>query len=359
MNGTDIKGKGKGSNNGGTFDTFIDGFQRKAGFYKAARKSYLNAYQKDPLAKLLVAKLKLSPVKAGLLGFCIVALTYLAGFIQYLLTGHEVAGITQTPLDFVYDLYIVTLVYGYYIWVSTRPPFVFLELQENGVAVNDSEAYNRFVSRHVNGFINSKTIFLLSFLTSFGLACLAIIKGLAGTTVWGAEGASHFLLYFVKIPITWAIPWYMVCVIFLKEAATIWTFRKMLKQGKLNIDLFNKDRCGGLKPISDYLLTVVYFVVACGFGLTYLIARSISFGYFNFDTSINISFVVYLGLTYLFFLFPLHPVHKAMRKLGEEIRSGMGWDGFLPVRAFTGATLLKYTSGVLAPLLLRVTLYFL
>jgi hypothetical protein len=340
-------------------DRFIEDFQQKVSYYKYAKQNYLDSFQKDPLAKLLVQKFRFSPVKSGLVGLGIVLLTYIIGYIQFFWTGQEVAGITEAGFDFIYDLFLVPLVYGYYIWVSTRPPYIFLKLQEDGISFSNKEEYDGFVTFHVNNRINIKYIYISSFITSFGLACSTILLTASGTTVWGAPGANFMVLCFLKVPITWAIPWYMVCVIFLKETMTVWTFRKLLKSGKLNIDMFHKDKCGGLKPISDYLLTFVYLIVVCGFGLGYLISRSIKFGYFNQDIFIRLTSLVYLGLTYFYFYFPLHPVHKAMKKLELEIRAKMNWEGFLPLRAFTTSTFLKYVSSVIAPPLFLAILNYL
>lgn len=341
------------------FNKYIENFRAKVNFFRFARENYLNAYQKDPLAKLFVRKFRLSPIKSGLLGLGTVLLTYLIGCIQYLWSGQEVVGITRTILDFIYDLYLIPMVYGYYIWVSTRPPYIFLKLQEDGISFKNNDEYNRFVTLHVNYIINSRYIYILSFIIAFSLGCLTIYKGMTGSTIWGVPYANPILFYFFKVPITWGIPLYMVCVIFLKETMSVYTFRKLLNYGKLNIDMFHKDKCGGLKPISDYLLTFVYFIVACGLGLVYLVLRSVGFGYFKEDIIIKLALLGYLGITYFFFYFPLHPVHKVMKKLKEEIQTKMGWEGFLPVRAFTPSTLIKFTSALMVPLLFLAGLNFL
>lgn len=319
--------------------------------FKSAKDDYLHSYRRDPLASFLIKNLKFTPVKSALLGFGIVFLTYLAGYIVHFLMGEEVAGITMTPLDIVYDFFIIPVIYGYYLWISTRPSYVLLKIKENGVLLGTEKEFDKFISLHSNYIINHRWVHLISFLTAAGLVVTTISLAAAGSDLWGPENANYSILYFIKIPITWAIPQYMVCVIYLKELLSIWTFRKLLKHEELEINMFHRDRCGGLKPISDYLLTFTYFIMACGFAFVLLITRSIEFGYFKEDIFVNLSLFVYICISYVFFYFPLHPVHNLMQKLREDIKDTLQPGQFIPSRAFTFSTAGKLASAISAPIL--------
>ncbi len=331
-------------------------FKERVKIFKAARQSYLQSYQKDPLAFWLINKFKLSPLKSALLGAGIVGLTYLIGFALHWLQNREVAGITRTAVDIVYDFGLIPVIYGYYVWVSTAAPLVFFRLSGNGISLGRPGGYHTLVTRLSKDVINHKLVFMFSFAAALTTASVYLSKAVTYPSIWGAGTADFWVLYLVKIPVTWMIPWYMVCVIFLKEVLSIWSFNRLLVHRDLKINMFHPDKCGGLKPIGDYLLTFTYLIMGCGFGFVLLIYRSIEFGYFHRDRLVHLGLFIYLILSFFFFYFPLHPVHRLMKRLKREIQARIEQKRFLPSRAFTPAMLGKFVFAAAAPILLLLAL---
>lgn len=331
-------------------------FRQRVESFKYARENYLKTYRKDPLAFWLVNKLRLSPLRGAWLGAGIVCLTYLIGVFLYLVQNRQIAGITQTAIDIVYDFTLIPLIYGYYIWVSTTPPVVLFKLSENGVSMRNAGDYNKLVEHLSGNVINHKSIFLFSFAAALTTASIYFYKAVTYPNIWGDPADNFWVLYLLKIPITWTIPWYMACVIFLKQVAAIWSFNQLLQHPDLKINMFHPDRCGGLKPVGDYLIRFTYLMMGCGFGFVLLIYRSIEFKYFEKDILVHLCLIAYLLLSVFFFYFPFHPVNRLMKRLKREIQERLEQRRFLPSRAFTPAMFGQFILATTAPFFLLIAL---
>lgn len=337
-------------------DKRFNDFQAKLKTFKFAREHYLESYHKDPVALLFIKIFRLSPIKGAFLGLMAVLITHLLGFAIFSILNQEIFSIIKTRIDIIYDFCLIPIVFGYYIWVSTRSPLTFLRIYENGISIENKDEYNKYVTHLSNNIINNKAIYIFSLVASLFVAFIYILKIIGKLNIPGTEDTNYYIFCFFRLPITWIISWYMVCVIFIKQALSIWSFRKLLQHKHLKINMLHPDKCGGLKPISNYLINFTYFIMACGFGFVLLIYRSIKFEYFETNFIIHFSFIIYIIFSCLFFFFPLHPVHKLMKRLKKDMQKKIGLKRFIPNWAFTPSMVWKFVFATAAPYLLLIIL---
>ena len=337
-------------------DQFLE-FSRKLARFRQANESYFQGYQSDPLARLLIGKLKMSPLKSTLLGLAVVVATYAMGVGVLFATGKGVAGITKTGIDIIYDFSLIPLVYGYYVWMSTRPMYVFLKLNENNVATDKQDEYDQFVHRSVHGVINHPLIYLFSISAALGVAAYHYLSAAGGSNIWGDDPAVFWIFYFIKIPVTWMLAWYMTCVIVLKAILSTWRFRLLLTQSYFQIDVANRDAHGGLKPLIGFSINISYFIVACGAGLTLLVARGLTLEYFQKDLLVHLALFLYLAVSFWFFYLALNPIQSLIKKTLERIDRTLERYKLVPRTVFTLATVCRCLCLTLAPVVLLLLLF--
>ena len=285
---------------------------------REARRKYLFSFVSDPLASFVIRKLRLNPVKNALIGLGFVFVTYLAGFLLHLLTGQEVAGITKTWVDILYDFLLVPVVFGYYVWISPRAGWTFLEMKDRGVELSGGKDYTDTVAGYVNDIVNHRFWVRASAMVTLGLIAITYITFFRGETIWGPGEASPYIFLFWKVPVVWGLSWYMVMMVFSKEIAMVYSVRKLVRSGRLVLNFSHPDRQGGLKPIYDYAKNFSYFITAIGFGFALLYFRGFRYEYIYRDVMVNAGFLVYLGLACFFFFSPLSPVQKVVKGYREE-----------------------------------------
>jgi hypothetical protein len=291
-------------------DFFAD-YQRKIKALMLARDKYLLTFLKDPLARLLINCLRLSPLKSVLAAALITAATYSVGYIIHFTYNVEVAGITKTFWDFVYDIILVPLTVGFYTWISARSSYIFYQLDLSGIVI-DADDYTHAVTEVSRNMLNNSLIFIFSCCAAVCMAALTIYNAARGSTVWGPREANYTIFFFIKVPVIWMIPWYMVCVIYLRELMLVVSIRRIIDANKLDVSKYHKDRCAKLKPITAHLRRFNYYLAACGAGFIFLVARSLHYGYFVNDVIVNSCLVVYVLISCFFFYFPLYRVNKSV-----------------------------------------------
>lgn len=294
-------------------------FQETSRIYKEAKERYLFSFLKDPLASLLIDKLRLTPLKSVVLGFVLTLITYAMGYALYFILKQPIAGITKTGIDLVYDFSLVPFVFGFYVWVSSRAGYLFLELKRRGIRLGSDQEFDNFAEKSVKNSINHGFWSAASILMSICLIIMTVIAAATHETRWGPREANYVLFCLWKVPILWGFSWYMVFMVFMKETITIISLRRLLKKEEFSLNTFHRDRQGGLAPIVKYAENLSYFVIASGYGFILLFVRSWKFGYFREDIVVDIGLLVYIGLACFFFFFPLGPAHRLLTRLKLEL----------------------------------------
>lgn len=294
-------------------------FKEMIRIHEEARRRYLFSFKSDPVASFIISKLKLKPLKAGVLGFILTLLIYFIGYAVYFLTGRQVAGITVMPLDTLYDFSLVPIVFGFYVWMSPKAGYLLLELMRRGVKPEDEEKFNDLVEAHVKNIVNHRAFPIISCAISLFLIAMVNYSALAFDTRWGPRESNFIIFCCLKVPILWGISWYMVFMIFFKAVATVFSIRRLLREPML-INIYHEDRQGGLKPLSDYVMTFSFFLAACGYAFILLFVKSWKYGYWHQDVIVDIGLIAYLFACFLFFFFTLQPAHNIILKSKLESR---------------------------------------
>lgn len=332
-------------------------FREKVDMLQTARKHYLLAFKADPLAGLMINKLRLSPLKSGLAGFLLVALTYLAGSVAFLSGGKGIVGRPSSLLDALYDFSMIPITFFFFTWLAARLPYLFLRLHQNGVSLTKGPDLPDFAAHVLNKRVFSKTIAAFGIVFALGLAAVHFLQ-IHGGNAWGGAVDRGSAFHYLKIFLIWIPAWYMFFTIFARELVFIREFRRAVRNYRLELNPENPDKCGGLRPLAEYLLQFSYYNAACGFGLSLLIIRSIKFGDFSSGILVHLGIVAYLVVSFLLFLSPFHPIFLLMRKMKADIRAKaktMGWriDRILPLEI-----LYKHSCATIAPVIVLFLFIF-
>jgi len=296
----------------------ISDLKETARIYRKARDKYLLLFLKDPLASLLIRKLRLTPVKSAVLGFALTFLTYMTGYILYFLLHQPIAGITMTGLDPLFDFILIPLVFGYYVWISSKGGYLFLDLKRRGIKLDGENKFDRFAYASVNNLINHRFWSIASATVAACLIAVTVFSAATYQTIWGPRESNFILFSLWKVPILWGFSWYMVFVTFIKETAIIISLRRLLRKENLSLNASHEDRQGGMKPVSDYAMKFTYFIMACGFGFVLLFIRSWKYEYLREDMLVDIGLLIYMGLACFFFFFLLSPAHRLIKRLDRK-----------------------------------------
>jgi len=335
-------------------EKLVSNFENTLNIFKDAKEKYLFSFVNDPLAFLLIRKLRLNPWRSALLGFTLVFITYLIGFLLHFILSTEMSGITKTGIDWLFDFILIPVVFGYYVWISPKAGYLFLELKNRGIRLSDEGDYNTFASSSINNLVNNKFWIWASLAITICLLLLTIASVLTGSTLWGPKEGSHILFIFWKVPVVWGLSWYMVLLIFAKETTTVFSIRRLLKKKHLIPNLTHKDKQAGLNPIYEYARTFSYFIMAAGFGFALLYIRGFRYEYISKDFLISLGFLIYIGLSCFFFFLPLGPAHGLLKNLKNETEGKIILLSPLRpaiVMKFTLVSLLPIITLLLSPLL--------
>jgi hypothetical protein len=93
----------------------------------------------------------------------------------------------------------------------------------------------------------------------------------------------------------------------------------ILNKKKLYVNPLHPDRCGGLRPLSDYSLKTAYLITILGFWISIIIYQTITQS--NTPDYWYIAFIVvlYISLSLTCFFAPLLTAHKGMEEAKKDI----------------------------------------
>jgi len=274
--------------------------------------SNLDFIQKDVLAKILVLKLKWSPVKTGvivyifsiLLSIVIAAITDTLYFKDSAITG-----LFNDLFYWLSETILIPILWGYYVWVISAPYSVIEKLEGSGVIKKNEETFETAKS-----FLEKGNIGIASITFSFVIGIAYYFQHHQAVNLW--LGASKPLLMlrilFVILPtgyVTWSF------ILRLIQNARL--FKKLLKDVVLHP--LHPDKAGGLRPLGRYALATTY-IIAFGGSVTalgeyiWLKSADLPDAYF-FHAALGL----YLILAPLVFFAPLSGAHEAMRKAKDNL----------------------------------------
>jgi hypothetical protein len=296
-------------------------FRRQVEQMNAARRNYLHSFLRDPLARLLIKTLRFSPWKGFSFSLGIVALSYILRAAIHFGQGGSPTVMGRAVIDCLYDLILVPVTVGVYIWLSARLPYVTFALSRNGVRWKPPDGESRYPAAELHrNILNRASVFLGALGIMAILLAIHLVPFREHHWLWSGHRGEWLVFFLVKFPFTWLVPWYMVAVVFIKQILFVLYFRRVFGLAGLKIDLEHPDRCGGLNIFIDYLLRFTYYLMLCASGIALLTLRSIRLGYFRRDFLLHALILGYIPVCLFFFYFPLHPLRMRIKGLLGDFR---------------------------------------
>jgi len=265
----------------------------------------------EPLANLMVGKLNLTPIQAGLIGLTwgwFISLVY--AFISNTLLPRN--GFTALLQDYEYiitETGILLLVWGYFVWIVRAPAEVLQNLEETKI-INFSEKTLEYTTRAFR-----KRVFeIIPALTAICVGILYVMSLRVTPLRWLNSSLTFLVLrtILVVIPSVFAGG-----VIIFRIFVNARVFRIILKD--VNLHPLHPDRAGGLYSLGHYALTTTYLIAIAG-----CLGAILEYGAYvgNFLGTAyfaHIVMVLYVFIAPLSFFVPLSAAHDAMRRAKDRL----------------------------------------
>lgn len=281
-------------------------------------------YAGDPLAVWLLDKLRLSPLSIALLSLilgglvmglslAIYALAFPAETLENFLTWQS-----ENWQGAVYGGLVVPLGVGFYGWINIATSDLFPQLFRDRVFGWSDVEFEAVLTQGENSperVYNywGWTAAAIAVTSAYTVASLALAAWLGP---WGSPepvGDDSWIYLLVGCPF-WTVGVYMVCMIAVKEFATIYGLRRLFQSEAFRLIPLHPDGCGGLQALSKYALRFGYFLAVAGLGLALLSLQSLSVGieHFSRDYALHLGLALYVVLAPLTFFASVRTAHTRM-----------------------------------------------
>jgi hypothetical protein len=306
-------------------------------------KNIINSNQKgtslilhnsDPLSMFLINFLGLNPyiLSFTILIFNIGVHFCLTFYFNIFYSSSSVIGIIDQWYGVVvYDLLITPFVIGFYLWMPSGISQAFNKIKDSSILII-SKKEKKKIFDPTNGIIvrifNNPYLF---YITLIIVVFVSIQQSIIQIRIHNRQSVlpvtwlqSNMIFFFsLKLPI-WILGWYSITMIIFREILVIWGFRKLFKGPKpVKIYALHPDGCGGLKPLSDYIIRFALLIATVGIGLGVLISgHYIYSGHYLLNIegiALLIALVAYLFLTPILFFAPLGTAHASMKNAKEHL----------------------------------------
>ena len=299
---------------------------------------------KDPVTKVLFGKFGYKVVYFWVAcnAMLILSSVYYGTLTEIHLPFESSEGTVTVPLleDEIFYIYFILGICGIILinQVLKAVSRTFDNLWENNILQSKSKRkrlvkeYNRQL-REVEKKINSKKSYIFAaifILISFALIFIDFYKiPITEASVIVHNDFRIFPLSGIVAYTTYAILYFVLMVMIYKSILLTYFLRKLHKTFYFQVNPFHPDRCGGLKFIGDFIITIDYII------FIFLIVIVASF-VFPHSEELNLflyfNLPLYILLALFFFFYPLLPIHNSMKeqkynmmsklkeKLGSEYR---------------------------------------
>ncbi|BAB76913.1 hypothetical protein ACN23B_26140 [Anabaena sp. FACHB-709] len=270
-----------------------------------------NLCRSDAIAYLLLEKLHLFPLSAGLWSLAIVVMfDLLTAIASNTLTGSR--GLLQDPIPWIAAILINPVVVGYYLWSFQAISSVIKNLDESNVVI---EIDRLKIERISSTLYNKKFRNLLAIISAISISIYVFVTQPKLIKSWTSTG----LLPNLSITIATLIVVYMGTMLILNLINNIQILHSTLKNKKLNVNPLHPDRCGGLRSLSDYSLKTAYLITLLGFWVSIISYQTITQGSKQDYWYIYFIVILYIFLSLACFFGPLLTAHRGMKKAKEEV----------------------------------------
>ena len=265
----------------------------------------------DPLARLLRDRFSLNPVSLALLSALITLLTFLsvALLTNTLVSTQDQVGLLNDESIWVWELLIKPVILGYYLWESEAVENLFVGLNKSRAAsISDHEISSsiKLHQRRWKTWISTVIAIIGIFTYIFSRKDLS---SWGSSGIWPAMVSAAF----------GSISTYASSMLILGLILNVWIIQKTIKDKELNINPLHPDRCGGLRPLSQYSLKTAYlaaiFGIMIGFTEYRFITQSVDSKYWL----LHLGIPIYLLISLLCFFGPLLAAHGQMKSAKEKM----------------------------------------
>lgn len=285
---------------------------------------FFKSYRSDPLARLIIDRLRLAPYQFAL---AIVGVT----IFLYALTAalYAVFYPDNVLVDFLVwarrswahlvFLFIPPAIMGFYCWINIATGKLFDGLVRDKIIESSNDKLRNIIlhgKESIQEAYNRKTWVVVSIIIVTIALALSIVRPGFREAV-GAIGSDIVIFNIVMLPFL-ALQIYTVCMIVAKEVITIRSLGKLFEQTSINLRPLHPDKCGGLRRLQGYAITVTYAIALAGLGLSLLAYLSFQAGHLANNYLLHILLLSYLILAPYFFFATLGTAHQAMKTNKEK-----------------------------------------
>jgi hypothetical protein len=284
-------------------------------------------YSGDPLARLLIDGLKLTPLRFALL---VLLLSFFYSLIlSFAANGPNYFFNNITSLIWVFV--IAPVMAWFYLWGSREMPFLLTDLRDSGAITLNENDVDDIANIYKNPWrmIFSSVIALL----------LGIVFFFFLYTKESSGGNPVFIIPIIGHSLAFLFGTYMAMMLVLALITNIWALHQVFKEREINIA--HPLRYGGLNALSDYSLKTVYLAAMFAFMIALFIYR---YGNFNlceisalniqlfkaeslqglcqirlYYLMVYIGFPIYLVVAFSCFFLPLYTAHQRMNEAKEKL----------------------------------------
>ena len=277
--------------------------------------SNLSFRNKDPWALLITGTLGWKPRQyaGAILAFNLLLNIFIAFSLNAFVTRSSQPGLIQDPTSILVDFLLMPAVGAFYIWSISVVPMLLRQLYRQNF-LTDSEGVNEIVEDL------SRRLYASWALVASVVIATVVTMLFIGTYRGWYPWPQLVSFFGHSISMTWlkAPMWFLTIYGFsfglFNVGSTILGLRNIFRERSLNISPWHPDRCGGLKSVSNYSMTLGYPIAVIGLTLSVQTIQEIQRGTFGSSYFTWLGVGAYLILAPLIFFLPLGTAHAAMTK---------------------------------------------
>ena len=268
-------------------------------------------YQKDPVARLLIDRVGLTPLRFAFVVLVWEILSNVIPSIKFgvLTEGKDGVQPFLSLINILFAFVVTPIACAFYLWISKAPSELFRRLRSSQVFEAKHDELSAWIENQIRE-IYHHWIWMVA--TLYVLACAVYIA-------WNGQMYRQMWIYvnpvyFVFKASEMVLGWYTVCMVVAHELATIQILRNLFKRYSVKLYPLHPDRCGGLLPINEYAMNFTYFIAVAGIGLSLIAFAGVQDHHFWQDSLLQFAIGAYVFLGVFCFFAPLDAAHDAMKE---------------------------------------------
>lgn len=268
----------------------------------------------DPLARFIRHRLNWSPIKYGIaiLMINVIINFSFAWYLRVFVTQTGPPGLFQDPTILFESYVMMPVVGGFYIWSILRIGALLHQIQKSNIFIEETGIEK--LALEVRQNIRSKAPLIIS-ITVATIVTFLILGKYLNWFPWtqSVSFLNHSdIITWLRTPL-WFVTMYGISFGLFNIGVTIITLRRIFRDHAIRISPWHPDRCGGLKSISQYSMTLGYAIAVVGVFISIQTIQEIQLGIFKTSYLTWLELAGYVISAPLVFFLPLGTAHTAMR----------------------------------------------